>query len=582
VPSVRDGRKLPQPQRDGRNFRNRRGTDATSATAATAEGRTQLPQPRYRARVNRALLLLALLTACPAPGTKGSGAGGATVPASGRPAAGHSPRLVVVLVVDQFPEWSLEQKLPHLSGGFARILREGEWHVGRHPSAASLTAPGHALLGTGKPPAQSGILGNEWWSRDEDRAVHAVEPDDPTKFLRVPGLGDTVTRTRSGAKAVGVAMKERAARLPLGKHGLAVWYDAKTTAWSGNGDSLGQITVGPPPTAPKLPAWIGKLPAIKPRIKPWTPLDATKLAQLSGVTDAQVGEVGEKGFGPTFPHEPSTTKDAADAVFAMPLGNTLVLETALAALEGEGLGTDAHPDLLFVSLSAHDYIAHGWGHESWEAWDALLRLDTELATFLDGLDRAVGAGNWSLVLTSDHGGSPMPESLGGGRLTYEQLQEAANNAAIVELGPGTWVANAHYPFVFLSKAALAQPKRSLNIVIKKIEYALRSFPGIARAGRVDTYAGDCSKHAGDDKALCLTFDPERSGDIFYIPAPGWIVHGADAKYATAHGSLNDYDRNVPVILLPFGRSPHAPDAKPRDEVGLEGIAPLVISWLGAN
>jgi hypothetical protein len=411
----------------------------------------------------------------------------------------------------------------------------------------------------------------------------------------VPGLGDAVTRGKTGAKAVAIALKERASRLPLGKHGLAVWYDAKTVTWNANGDAVGQTTVGPVPAAPnatpppatapasvaaKLPGWLGRLPAIKPRIQTWTPLDATKLAQLSGVADAQVGEVGEKGFGPTFPHDPSTTKDAADAVFAMPLGNDLVLDTALAAIPGEGLGADATVDLLFVSLSAHDYIGHGWGHESWEAWDALLRLDSRLTQFLDALDRDVGAGNWALVVTSDHGGAPMPESLGGGRLTYEQLQEAANNAAIVELGPGNWVANAHYPFVFLSKATLAQPKRSLNIVIKKIEYALRSFPGIARAGRVDTYAGNCDNHAGDDKALCLTFDPQRSGDIFYVPARGWVLHGADAHYATAHGSLNDYDRNVPVILLPFGRAPHAPDTKPRDEVGLEAIAPLVAAWLG--
>ena len=34
---------------------------------------------------------------------------------------------------------------------------------------ARLTAPGHALLGTGVPPAQSGIIANEWWLRDLER-----------------------------------------------------------------------------------------------------------------------------------------------------------------------------------------------------------------------------------------------------------------------------------------------------------------------------------------------------------------------------------------------------------------------------
>ena len=62
----------------------------------------------------------------------------------------HAPKLVVLLVIDQWPEWSFEQKQSAFSKGFARIVTEGEWHVGHHPSAATLTAPGHALIGTGE------------------------------------------------------------------------------------------------------------------------------------------------------------------------------------------------------------------------------------------------------------------------------------------------------------------------------------------------------------------------------------------------------------------------------------------------
>ena len=53
----------------------------------------------------------------------------------------QSHGLVVLLVIDQFPEWTLERKRSELTHGFARLLREGDWRVGRHPSAATLTAP---------------------------------------------------------------------------------------------------------------------------------------------------------------------------------------------------------------------------------------------------------------------------------------------------------------------------------------------------------------------------------------------------------------------------------------------------------
>jgi hypothetical protein len=549
------------------------------------------------AAVKRALLVL-LLAGCPTPrATPGQ-----------HDSHDRSHGLVVLVVIDQFPEWTLERKRTELTHGFARLLTEGEWRVGRHPSAATLTAPGHALLGTGVPPAQSGIIANEWWLRDLERPIKAAEDETgatSSKWLRVPGLGDAVaaantaasganaaasggaaratgaasggtaraTGAASGAsvsrdkKAVAVSLKNRAARLPLGHAGLAIFYDVKTASFASHGG-----------TAAWLPAYNAAHP-IAPRLVPWTASDPARLAKLSGVIDAQPGEVGEKGFGATFPHDPRATKKPADAIYAMPLGNDVVLETALAAIDGEQLGADAATDLLIVSLSAHDYIAHGWGHESWEAWDSELRLDASLEHFLAELDRRVGHGRWAMIVTSDHGGSPMPETLHGGRYTDEQIRSAANQAASLVLGPGEWLAYANLPNLYLSKAALAQDPKQLAAAIAKIVVALRAFPGLAVVDRADAFTGHCDDRKGDDRALCLTLDPERSGDIIYLPAPGWIIEEEGERLATAHGSLHDYDRNVPVLLLPFDRKPHAPVAVPGPELPLTDVAPLIKRWL---
>ena len=105
--------------------------------------------------------------------------------------ADAKPRLVVLLVIDQLPQWSFEQKRPHLTRGFDHLLREGEWHTGQYPSPALLTAPGHALLGTGEPPATSGIIANSWWNRDAERMVLSVEDlqgRTSASWLRVPAL----------------------------------------------------------------------------------------------------------------------------------------------------------------------------------------------------------------------------------------------------------------------------------------------------------------------------------------------------------------------------------------------------------
>jgi len=149
------------------------------------------------------------------------------------------------------------------------------------------------------------------------------------------------------------------------------------------------------------------------------------------------------------------------------------------------------------------------------------------------------------------------------------------------LGEGHWIEDAHYPGIYFSKAMLAQPKDELESATKRVINALRSFPGLERVDRTSALAGHCETRTGDDRALCLMLDPERSGDLFYVPAKGWILEEEDEPSATAHGSLHDYDRVVPVIELPAGRTPHAPLAAPDDHVvEMTDVAPTLERWLG--
>jgi hypothetical protein len=488
------------------------------------------------------------------------------------PAASDAGRLVVLVVIDQWPEWAFEQKHAAFHGGFERLLSEGEWHVGRYPTGATLTGPDHALLGTGEPPAVSGIIADEWWHRDLGKTLEAVHGPDgaiTARWLRVPALGDAIDAAHRGGKAVDVALKPRAAILPLGRHGLSIWYDPATTQW----------------TTFQAPPWLAEYNRAHPISAHlhdvWTPSDPARLAELSGVKDDQPGEAGSEGFGPTFPHDPQTTKQPGKAVLAMPLGNDIVLDLATHAIDAEQLGRRTSTDLLVIGLSAHDYVGHGWGQESWEQWDLELRLDARLGQLLDDLDRVVGAGKWTMVVTADHGASPLPEKIGGGRLSPGSIRTAANNAASAVLGEGSWILDADYPNIFFSPAMLSQPASELASATKRVIDALHSIPGIERVGRVAELAGHCDTRTGDARALCLMLDLERSGDLYYMTASGWILQEDDEHAATAHGSLHDYDMLVPLIELPANRTRHALATSPESgEVDMLTIAPLLSRWLG--
>lgn len=484
------------------------------------------------------------------------------------------PGLVILLVIDQFPQWAFTQKLPELTaGGFRRLVTEGRWQIGEYPSAATITAPGHALLGSGEAPAQSGILSNEWWRRDLGRKLKSVEAENGSvsaKWLRVPGLGDALAAANAGGRAVSVALKDRSAVLPLGHAGTPIWYSPKTVDW---------LTTREPP--PWLAAWNRERPISAHLHHVWTPLDPERLRRLTGRRDSAPGELGDIGLGPSFPHQLDKTRIPAEALLATPLGNQLVLETALAAIAGERLGYDAVPDLLVVSLSSYDYVAHAWGHESWESWDTALRLDAELATFFSALDRDVGVGRWSLLVTSDHGGSPLPELSAGGRTHFEQVEALVNAAAIPLLGPGDWVADPKNPTMYLSDDFLAQPADKREAALTAIIAALRAAPGLGRVERTADLAGNCEARSADDRAICLALDPLHSGEIFYLPKRNWILDDAADPMTASHGTSYDYDRQVPVLTLPFGRTPHAPlTAAEPAPIPMRDVSRTLAAWLG--
>src|SRR6185436_12285723 len=148
------------------------------------------------------------------------------------------PKLVVVVSIDQFPTDYLTRYDNVLGDdGFKRLEREGTWFVNSaYPYATTFTGPGHASIGTGHTPSESGIIGNNWY----DRATHArmycasdprVDPLLPPSAdakvrdanrmsplnLDAAGLGDRLQERDRASKVYSVSLKDRAAILMGGR-----------------------------------------------------------------------------------------------------------------------------------------------------------------------------------------------------------------------------------------------------------------------------------------------------------------------------------------------------------------------------
>jgi hypothetical protein len=129
--------------------------------------------------VHRALAVVVALAACGNP-----------APPPVAPAPLAKPKLVVLIVIDQYPSWAFEQQKSLFTGGIARLLREGSFvPEAELPYTSTFTAAGHATIGTGAPPHVSGIVGNLWYRRAEGKDRPAEYDPSAVPFVVGPQLG---------------------------------------------------------------------------------------------------------------------------------------------------------------------------------------------------------------------------------------------------------------------------------------------------------------------------------------------------------------------------------------------------------
>src|SRR5919109_3920032 len=94
------------------------------------------------------------------------------------------PRLVVIIVIDQFRGDYLERYREQFGeGGFRLFLEHGAYFPNcDYEYANTRTAPGHSTLFTGTYTNGHGIISNEWWDPEKKKQVTSVE-DDATKLV---------------------------------------------------------------------------------------------------------------------------------------------------------------------------------------------------------------------------------------------------------------------------------------------------------------------------------------------------------------------------------------------------------------
>lgn len=498
------------------------------------------------------------------------------------PAQAETPKLVVSIVVDQLRYDYLERFEEHFAdGGFRLFTRQGAFLTRAfYDYCPTYTAPGHATILSGAPPAQHGIIANDWFNKRTRRMMYCVEDASvegvgtkgaggkrsPRNFIGA-NLADQM-RLHYRSKVVGISMKDRGAILPAGKKpNGAYWMDTKT----------GHFVTSTFYTA-KLPKWVVGFNA-EDRAGSYLGRTWDRLLPESAYTwgDRTEGEgilSGEKE--PVFPHIIAKSRSA---ITRTPFANELVIEFAKATLEAEKLGRGPQPDLLCISFSANDYAGHTFGPHSQEVQDITLRLDRQLEDFFQYLDRTIGLGNVLINLTADHGVAPNPEfatvqGMEGGRLNEGTLMVELMSALSDEFGAQKFFLNPTLKggHLFFNHRVLRDAKIQMvefNRFIREWAFDTGKFQHVYT--RDQLLDGRAPGHFG--KLVFNGYNGERSADMILVSKPFLIP----SKYptGTTHGSPYAYDTHVPVMFFGPGIKP----GRYADEFNITDIAPTLASIL---
>lgn len=566
---------------------------------------THMRAARRAASFVFALLLVGVnFHSAPAQRRKRTPSRAAVVAAPSSPAR---PRLVLLIVVDQFRYDYLERYGDLFTGGLRRLLSDGaNWTNANYDHVPTYTAPGHATLLTGTWPAETGIVGNEWYDRDTGKRVTSVtdagvkplggdaqEAGASPRRLLVSTLGDELRLTTNDrAKVVGISMKDRAAILPAGRHASAAyWFSTQSGRMITSDYYFNQ-----------LPAWVAAFNDARPVDKyfgaRWERLltDTGEYERRAG-PDAPVWEnIGKAKDTNTFPHivtggASAPGKDFYNALDYTPFANDLLVSFAEQAIEHEQIGQDADTDLLSVSFSANDYIGHRFGPYSQEAMDITLRVDRQIGALLDYVDARVGLQHTLVAFTADHGVAPIPEhatalGLGGGRINGPEVLTAVRNAIKAHyVRPNeTKDTTADYVLdtflngnIYFNTVALQRDGIERAELERVTCAGALTVPGVARCftstqltqGGVDAAADPVARR------VLHGFNARRSGEVVLVQEPFKYFTEGSTFTAATHGTPYSYDTHVPVLLMGRGLTPgrYAQPATPAD------IAPTLASLL---
>ena len=208
--------------------------------------------------------------------------------------------------------------------------------------------------------------------------------------------------------------------------------------------------------------------------------------------------------------------------------------------------------------------------------DISVRTDVLLDRLFRFLDSQVGMDKVLVVLTADHGVSPMPEvqaarRMPGGRMPARIVQDTVQAALAARYGEGKWIVSPSEHSLYLNLDLIAQKKLDRAEVNREAAQAAIGIPHVFRVYTRERLMNGAALEDQVGRRVMNGFYVRRGADVYVLLEPYWMF-GASG---TTHGTTFSYDAHVPVIFM----GPGVRAGRYYQPVAVNDIAPTLATML---
>jgi hypothetical protein len=184
--------------------------------------------------------------------------------------------------------------------------------------------------------------------------------------------------------------------------------------------------------------------------------------------------------------------------------------------------------------------------------------------------------NLVVVMSADHGVSPVPEvnvarRMPGGRVDKAAYTRAVQDALDTRFGKARWIIGSWESGFYFDQNLIRERKLNPSDVEDEAARAIADLPYVERTYTRTQLLNREAVASLPDDYVARSFFPARGPDLFVIFKPYWLF----GKEGTSHGSPWDYDTHVPLLFFGAGIQPGVYT----ERVGISDVAPTLAALL---